>query len=261
MNLRTGKIAIFLLIISCLIVGGLLVGLVIPWLSSTISGWGNSEIMATITVVGVLVAFSVPFIQFQLTKSANKKSKQAVYQIEILVDTSLPDNMVRFSASIQNVGDKELKTKTSNLYIDQGVETNLTNDRDKSDMGAKSYNFPFILEHREDINGRPDCVLCKKCFRDNDYTYPEEIVDASIKGIENTLRTHIVLEHISHKSIQYIRPREKFAEDVIVQFRDAGVYRVTLFVGIEGEADCMCATKQFYIPKSLSKPPTKSPTQ
>lgn len=156
------------------------------------------------------------------------------------------------------MGDKELKTKTSNLYIDQGVETKLTNDRDKSDMGVKSYNFPFILEHREDINGRPDCVLCKKCFRANDYTYPEEIVDSSIEGVESTLRTHIVLEHISHKSIQYIRPREKFAEDVIVQFRDAGVYRVTLFVGIEGEADCMCATKQFYIPKSLPKPPHKS---
>ena len=253
MKQKNGKIAIFLLIISCLIVGGLLVGLVIPWLSSTISGWGNSEVMATITVVGVFVAFSVPFIQFQLTKSANKKSKQAVYQIEILVDTSLPDNMVRFSASIQNVGDKELVTKTSNLYIDQGVETELVNDRDSSDVGARSYDFPFILEHREDINGRPDCVLCKKCFRENDYTYPEEIVKASIKGIGNLLRAHIELHHISHESIQYIRPKEKFAEDVIVQFRDAGVYRVTLFVGTEGESDCMCATKQFYIPKSLPK--------
>lgn len=255
MNQKTGKNAILItiLIIGCLFLGGLMVGVVIPWLGYTISNWGNSEVMATITIVGVFVALSVPFIEFQLTKFDNKKSMQAVYQIEILADTLLPDNMVRFSASIQNVGDKELKTKTSSLYIDQGVETNLTNDRDSSDVGVKSYNFPFILEHREDINGRPDCVLCKKCFRENDYTYPEEIVDSSIKGIGNLLRTHIVLDHISHKSIQYIRPKEKFAEDVIVQFRDAGVYRVTLFVGIEGEADCMCATKQFYIPKSLPK--------
>ncbi len=253
MKQNTKKIAISLLSICCLIIGVFLGGVVIPWLSYKTSNWGNSEVMATITVLGVIVALLVPIIEFQLTKFTNKKSMQAVYQIEILVDTLLPDNMVCFSASIQNVGDKELKTKTSSLYIDQGVETNLTNDRDSSDMGVKSYKFPFILEHREDIDGRPDCVLCKKCFRENDYTYPEEIVDASIKGIGNLLRTHIVLEHISHKSIQYIKPKEKFAEDVIVQFRDAGVYRVTLFVGIEGEADCMCATKQFYIPKSLSK--------
>lgn len=240
-------------IIGFIILGILLGSVVIPWLSDNIPNWGSSEIMAAITIVGVLVAFSVPFVQFQLSKSANEKTKQSVYQIEILVDTSLSDNMVRFSASIQNVGDKELKTKISSLYIDQGVETKLTNDRDSSDVGVRSYNFPFILEHREDIKGRPDCVLCKKCFRENNYDYPEEIVDPQFKGAGNLLRTHIVLHHISHESIQYIRPKEKFAEDVIVQFRDAGVYRVTLFVGIDGEADCMCATKQFYIPSPIPK--------
>lgn len=259
MNRNTRKIVIFSAI-GGLLAGGLFVGWAIPWFSNNVSSWGNNEVMAAITICGVIVALSIPFIQFKLTKVAKRmqdadieKSKQAVYQIEILVDTSLPDNMVCFSASIQNVGDKELKTKTSSLYIDQGVETKLTNDRNSSDVGVRSYKFPFILEHREDINGGPDCILCKKCFRENDYTYPEETVDPSIKGISSLLRTHIILEHISHKSIQYIRPKEKFAEDVIVQFRNSGVYRVTLFVGIEGEADCMCATKQFYISQSLQK--------
>jgi len=159
--------------------------------------------------------------------------------------------MVRFSAWIQNVGDKTIKTKISNLYIDQGVPTKLTNDRNSGDVGTICYKFPFILAHRENIDGRPDCVICKKCFRENDETYPEEIVDAIIKEKPGLLRTHIVLDHLSHKSVQYINPKEKFSEDVVVKFCNAGVYRVTLFVGTEGEADCECATKQFYIPKSL----------
>ena len=246
------KARIIALCVICIVIGALLAVFVLPWFSSMVSSWGNNEIMAAITIAGVLVAFVVPYIEMRLNRRHAEKDAKAVYQIDIQVDTSLPDNMVRFSASIQNVGDKTIETKTSNLYIDQGIPTQLTNDRDSSDVGARSFTFPFILEHREDIEGRPDCVLCKKCFRGNDYSYPEEIVGRAFKSDSQLLRTHILLEHLSHKSIQYINPKEKFSEDVVVQFKSAGVYRVTLFVGCEGEADCSCATKQFYIPQSLT---------
>jgi arginine decarboxylase len=189
-------------------------------------------------------------IMYQMCQEAMSNRDKAISETRFVSQTV--NGMVRFSASIENVGDKEIKTKTSNLYIDQGIPAQLTNDRDSSDVGAKSFKFPFILEHREYIEGRPDCVLCKKCFRGNDYCYPEEIVDGSFKIDPRLLRTHILLEHLSNKSILYILPGEKFSEDVVVQFKSAGVYRVTLFVGTEGEADCSCATKQFYISKSLS---------
>jgi len=238
--------------ILCVVATVLLVVFVIPWAGTVISSWGSNEVMATLTLIGVAIAVAIPYIELKLAKGMSKKDEQSVYQIDIQVDTSLPDNMVRFSASIQNVGDKQIETKTSNLYIDQGLPVKLTNDRNSNDVGAKSFRFPFILEHRESIDGRPDCVLCKKCFRGNDNNYPEEIVDNSFKQDASLLRTHIVLEHLSHKSVQYINPKEKFSEDVVVQFKVAGVYRVTLFVGTAGEADCSCATKQFYIPKSLA---------
>ena len=32
------------------------------------------------------------------------------------------------------------------------------------------------------------------------------------------------------------------------EFKKSGVYRVTFIVTTDGEADCECATKQFYIP-------------
>ena len=256
MDRKTVKIIITTAVL-CIIATVLLVVFVIPWAGTVISSWGSNEVMATLTLVGVAIAVLVPYIELRLAKRQSKKDEQAAYQIDIQVDTSLPDNMVLFSASIQNVGEKQIETKTSNLYIDQGIPVKLTNDRDSSDVGAKSFQFPFILEHRENIDGRPDCVLCKKCFRGNDDNYPEEIVDNAFKQGPSLLRTHIVLEHLSHKSVQYINPKERFSEDVVVQFKDKGVYRVTFFVGTEGEADCSCATKQFYISESLT-PPTSA---
>lgn len=251
MDRKTVKIIITTAVL-CIIATVLLVVFIIPWAGTVISSWGSNEVMATLTLFGVAIAVLVPYIELRLKRMQALRDEQSVYQIDIQVDTSLPDNMVLFSASIQNVGEKQIETKTSNLYIDQGIPVKLTNDRDSSDVGAKSFQFPFILEHRENIDGRPDCVLCKKCFRGNDDNYPEEIVDNAFKQDPFLLRTHIVLEHLSHKSVQYINPKERFSEDVVVQFKDKGVYRVTFFVGTEGKADCSCATKQFYISESLA---------
>lgn len=120
--------------------------------------------------------------------------------------------------------------------------------------GAYYFHFPFILEHREDLNGRPDCVLCKKCFRDHNYSYPDELVSKD----DDLVRTHEPLEHLSKKSIKYIMPKEKFSEDIIIQFTKAGVYRATFFVGMKGDADCSCATKQFYIAEDVPNRETAS---
>lgn len=246
-----------------------------PWTAKMFASWGNNEIMAAITLAGVIVAFFVPVIAASIEERKYKKREQAkaereatmeaarvereiakemtIYRIDINI-TILPKNFVRFSASIENVGDRVIETNISNLYIDQGIEINLTNDRDTNTILGSQFKFPFILEHKElSADGRPDCVLCKKCFREHIDTYPEEIVAIDIKGAPNLLRSHISLDHLSAKSVQYINPKEKFSEDVIVQFRNKGVYRVTLFVGCNGAADCECATKQFYIEKSLDE--------
>ena len=222
----------------------------VPWMKGQISVWGNAEIVAAITFVGVVVALSVPFIE-RLIAGLDKST---VYQIDIKVDTSLKDNVVLFSASIQNVGDKKISLTTANLYFDEGVESSLPDDLYQSKEGSTAtyFDFPFILEHKQNSpNGRPDCVICHKCFRGRDESYPREVLN----GVHNNgkaLHTHKVLDHLSEKSIKYISPKEKFTEDILVRFPKAGAYRVTLFVGMAGKADCMCATKQFYIARDYT---------
>lgn len=224
----------------------ILFGLIgVPWLGKHVSAWGNAEILTVVTLAGVVIALSVPFIE----KSIADRDKSTVYQIDIHVDTSLKDNVVLFSASIQNVGEKIITLTTANLYFDEGLERGLPDDlyQTKDGSTATYFDFPFILEHKQNSpDGRPDCVICHKCFRGRDESYPKEVLKGE-HADGRLLHTHKLLDHLSEKSIKYICPKEKFTEDVLVRFPKAGAYRVTLFVGMDGMADCMCATKQFYI--------------
>ena len=179
-------------------------------------------------------------------KEENFKS---LYQIDIHV-TVLENRTVLFSASIENVGDKTIITKSSNLYIDEGIEDPKGSKIDiggKEEVGAIYYDFPFILQHRKNVKNRPDCVLCIKCRDEKDYKYPIDEIEERFKN-KKLYYANILLRHLSDESIQYIYPKEKFSEDVILQFKKSGVYRVTFIVTTDGESDCECATKQFYIP-------------
>jgi len=283
------KIRIIFIIITSLLVGGLFAAYVLPRLTESIAGWGNNEMLTAITFLALWVTLGVPFIEFKLHSRQAKKfreedrereesdkllaeqtanqererlegNERAVYEIDITVDTSLPHNMVRFSATIKNVGHKRIATRFSNLYIDEGVLS------DESADSAK-YVFPFILKHETDVNGRPDCILCTKLREKNNYNsenmhYPKDALNSPSGQFKNIFHTNVSLDHLSDKSIKYIDPQEKFSEDVIIQFKKSGVYRVT-FIVLPHEhenyleygahaADCQCATKQFYIPTSLS---------
>jgi len=246
---------LIIIIVISFIIGGFVALYVIPFFAQTFSRWGNNEVIAFITVMGLVVALTVPFISYYLQNRQQNLRQKSLYQIDIHV-TVLDDNMVLFSASIENVGDKQIVTKTSNLYIDRGIEE--TDDKIK----AKYYRFPFILKHNKDvpmiINGqeikRPDCVLCTRCRDENKREYPTEGIEdigSYLHRKNEFLYTNLLLRHLSEESIRYINPKEKFSEDVVLQFIHSGVYRVTFIVITEGEADCECATKQFYIPKSL----------
>lgn len=269
------KIAFVLCIIVTAIVTAFLIIYAVPFFNKTIAGWGNSEILSAITMMGVLVAFSVPFIggryqkkielerrkyeedfqkRIELERREYEERKKeenfkSLYQIDIHV-TVLENRTVLFSASIENVGDKTIITKSSNLYIDEGIEDPKGSKIDidgKEEIGAIYYDFPFILQHRKNVKNRPDCVLCIKCRDEKDYKYPIDEIEERFKN-KKLYYANILLRHLSDESIQYINPKEKFSEDVILQFKKSGVYRVTFIVTTDGEADCECATKQFYIP-------------
>ena len=251
--MKNTKVETIIKIILCIFaaIGLILFGAnTVPWLKNEISTWGNDEIVTAFTLFGVVVALSVPFIE----RLIQELDKSIVYQIEINVDTSLKDNVVLFSASIQNVGEKLITLAIANLYFDEGIEMSMPDDLYKAKEGtaATYFDFPFILEHKQNsLDGRPDCVICHKCFREKKESYPQEALNGAHANGER-LHTHKVLEHLSEKSIKYISPNEKFTEDILVRFPKAGAYRVTLFVGMEGKADCMCATKQFYIARDYN---------
>lgn len=284
------KIAFVLCIIVTACVTAFLIIYAVPFFNKTIAGWGNSEILSAITMMGVLVAFSVPFIggryqkkielerrkyeenfqkkvelerrqyeedfqkRIELERREYEERKKeenlkSLYQIDIHV-TVLENRTVLFSASIENVGDKTIITKSSNLYIDEGIEDPKGSKIDiggKEEIGAIYYDFPFILQHRKNVKNRPDCVLCIKCRDEKDYKYPIDEIEERFKN-KKLYYANILLRHLSDESIQYIYPKEKFSEDVILQFKKSGVYRVTFIVTTDGESDCECATKQFYIP-------------
>lgn len=234
-----------------LLLGGVLSVFVLPKIADSVSQWGTNELLTAITLAGVVVALAAPVINYLLQKRTEQRKQKAIYQIDINV-TTLPDKYVLFSAIVENVGDKTIKTKISNLYIDQGIPEVTGNKVDidgSPNEGAVYYKFPFILEHKRMVNGRPDCILCTQCRDDDNLSYPEEQIrkDPDFKSAD-LYRANIPLLHLSNKSIAYINPKEKFSEDVVVQFKKKGIYRVTLIVTTDdGEADCECATKQFYI--------------
>lgn len=284
------KTAFVICIIVTACVTAFLIIYAVPFFNKTIAGWGNSEILSAITMMGVLVAFSVPFIggryqkkielerreyeenfrkkvelerrqyeedfqkRIELERREYEERKKeenfkSLYQIDIHV-TVLENRTVLFSASIENVGDKTIITKSSNLYIDEGIKDPKGSKIDigeKEEVGAIYYDFPFILQHRKNVKNRPDCVLCIKCRDEKDYKYPIDEIEERFKN-KKLYYANILLRHLSDESIQYIYPKEKFSEDVILQFKKSGVYRVTFIVTTDGESDCECATKQFYIP-------------
>ena len=259
-----------LMVVACVlfIILGVFLTFVIPIIGETVYDWGANEVLATVTIIGVFVTIIVPFLNNMLKAKKDKethafvknlleiysapKTKKEIFRIDIHVSV-LEKNMVLFSACIENIGNNKITTKVSNLYIDQGIPAEMGSKVNVSGMntsGAVCYEFPFILEHVKDSDkGIPDCILCTRC-KENMLVYPAEHLKGRFQN-SDLYHGNIELQHLSVKSIQYIYPGEKFSEDVIMQFKNEGVYRVTFIVTADGEADCSCATKQFFIPAPL----------
>lgn len=197
-----------------------------------------------ILIATVSVPLSVPFIADRIKKFKCK------YRIDIQVKC-LKNNMVLFSASIENMGDKNIIVNAANIYIDEGKgmpKGNKITLKSESIEGAIFYDFPFLLQHifEKHNQKKSKCILCKKC-RNGELIYPIGNVEERFQN-GDFYYTNIALKHLTKESITYISSKEKHSEDVILQFKKNGVYRVT-FVIVSGNTGCQCATKQFYIPK------------
>lgn len=165
------------------------------------------------------------------------KQNKTYYSIALNVSV-LDDGNVLFDATIQNEGLETIRPQYTKLYIDQGLDGIHT---------VYEYGFPFILEHMN--NGDDDCVLCTRCKKEKNGNYP---IDSIPEPYQSKMTAGELqygcfeMKHLSEKSIKYIRAHEHFQEDLILKFNKSGVYRATLVV-ITHNADCQCATKQFYV--------------
>lgn len=265
------------LIIGCTILVAVIVTILIteyliPVISEKTSTWGTAEIAIVISLVAIVAQIAPPFIdqhfdkknarirenlESVLEKQAEhyddmgfvlKKQNETYYAIKLDV-TMLDDGNVQFEATIRNKGLVTIHPQYTKLYIDQGIPGN---------ADISEYEFPFILEHKDDTP-EGDCILCTRCKHEkgtNDF--PIDALDSKFKGLMRAGKLEygcFALDHLSEKSIKYIRAHEQFQENVILNFKKTGVYRATLVV-ITHDADCQCATEQFYVkvPSQPQKP-------
>lgn len=195
-----------------------------PFFTSIIFNWKKSEYIAFFTSAGSVSALISIVIQI----ISNRKP---VYKTDVTCQIS-STNTVVISSSIENVGARKVYTKAACLVIDQGES--------KQENGITSYQFPFILRH--DVRGKY-CELKHIYDREECFRYPSKCITNSTNGIYQC----IPLQLLTKDSIQYINPKEKISEDIVLTFDKSGVYRVTFIVIADGSTDCSCASKQFFI--------------
>lgn len=194
-----------------------------------------------ISIVAIVAQVAPPFIEKYL-----QKQDKSYYAIKLDV-SELEDGNVQFEATIRNNGLVTIHPRYTKLYIDQGIP---------GSRNISSYEFPFILEHK-DMTPEGDCILCDRCKREGGANeFPIDTLKDKFKEKQSNgeLEYHCFpMDHLSEKSIKYIRAHEQFQENIILNFKKPGVYRATLVV-ITHDADCQCATEQFYV-KVPNQPP------
>lgn len=152
--------------------------------------------------------------------------------IKIKVETF--KNFAKISCIYENNGGSQISPKNVGLFIDQGV----LNDKEKT-----FFEFPFVLRHETEEN-KDDCKLSRLCRSESNIEeYIELIVPTRFK---DSFRTHIMLRHLSHESIKYIDPGEKFSEDIVIRLPEKGVYRA-ICIFTTKEPSCICSSKEFFI--------------
>lgn len=214
---------------------GAAIAIAVILLAPTVAGWNITTVMAAITIAVTLCNGIIP--AYVAYKTAGKEA--LCIQTDVSVEV-LDDGMIVISAWIENIGYKRLETKITNLYIDKGE----ANDTSK---GVVFYDFPQLLKHKEQ-GKRHDCVLAERCAEEK-LAYPlAGDLGLNDDAICEDFACSRFLRHLSHGTVDFLLPGEKFSEDIVIKLK-SGVYRVTL-VCVTGtkRCECSCSTKQFYVP-------------
>ncbi len=215
---------------------GALTAVAIISLAPVVAGWNTATVMAAITIAVTLCNGIIPaYVSY---RTSGKKALCMQTDVSVSV---LDNGMVTISAWVENIGYKRFDTKITNLYIDKGRPI-------KTSDGVTSYKFPHLLEHKGQ-GERYDCILAERCH--DDVTAYPTLCDLGIHDEEayEKLAYSKMLRHLSHGSVDFLLPGEKFSEDIVINLK-SGVYRITLVcVSKTKRCECSCSTKQFYVPE------------
>ncbi len=219
---------------------GVVITITVVCLAPIVARWNVTTVMAAITIAVTLCNGMIPaYVSY---RTAGKEG--LCMQTDVSVNV-LDNGMVIISAWVENIGYKRFDTKVTNLYIDKGRVNDTTKE-------VTFYEFPQLLKHKEQ-GVRHDCILAERCA-DEITAYPPlyELDMADEKKYEEFAYNR-VLRHLSHGSVDFLLPGEKFSEDIVIKL-NSGVYRVTLVCvsGTKG-CECSCSTKQFYVPVSSDR--------
>lgn len=219
---------------------GVVITITVVCLAPIVARWNVTTVMAAITIGVTLCNGMIPaYVSY---RTAGKEG--LCMQTDVSVNV-LDNGMVIISAWVENIGYKRFDTKVTNLYIDKGRVNDTTKE-------VTFYEFPQLLKHKEQ-GVRHDCILAERCA-DEITAYPPlyELDMADEKKYEEFAYNR-VLRHLSHGSVDFLLPGEKFSEDIVIKL-NSGVYRVTLVCvsGTKG-CECSCSTKQFYVPVSSDR--------
>lgn len=193
---------------------GCVITIAIFVLAPVVGKWDTVTVMAAITIAVTLCNGIIPaYVSYRISSKEN-----LCMQTDVSVNVS-NNGMVTISTWIENIGYKRFDTKIANLYIDRGKET-------VSSEGIIFYKFPRLLEHKEQ-GERYDCILAERCYED-DTAYPAlRELGISDEDTYEKLGDSIKLQHLSHGSVDFLLPGEKFSEDIVIKLK-SGIYRVTL---------------------------------
>lgn len=219
---KSDTLIIITVIVLSVTITAFMIGVVIPKVAPLLNKLSINEVVATISVIVAMVGITVTVVLYRLDMRKAKKSR-----LEIQIETN--GFLARISCSYENLGTKQIIPKNVYLFVDQGLEN------------EGIFQFPFMLKHEA---GEYDCVLSKRCKVGGLLQFPKDLQTES--KFKNTYTALISLKHLSSESILFIDPGEKFTEDTVLRLPDKGVYRASI-VFTATNADCSCATRQFFI--------------
>lgn len=234
-----------------------------------------------VNLAAVSGAFIATYVLIWQVFKATKK-KRIVATLGLIANVT--KNNVVVTASIKNDGEKPLYPQMTNLYVMEGVKKNLYQHLYSEDIhrdqklkhrlrreidALKEAPHTIVFPTFNYSEGRPeirrnrclDCAFKRQCDWERDHlsTESERVSFPERKGsveFHGTTQFAYNISGLSHHSIGFIMPKEKFTEEVIISLARPGIYKLFMVYTDKELAEyCICKSVTVQVTEN-SLPPT-----